>query len=115
MATPKITFIGAGSSVFMNNIVGDVLQRKALAGARIALMDINLERLEESAAIAGKLVQTLGVPATVETFGDQRRALEGASRSARRPAAFPPRAVSSRIIRALSAGSRDTCTSVMRR
>jgi alpha-galactosidase len=78
MATPKITFIGAGSAVFMKNIVGDVLQRPALAGARIALMDINEQRLEESAVIAGKLIQTLGVPATVETFTDQRAALDGA-------------------------------------
>jgi alpha-galactosidase len=77
MATPKVTFIGAGSSVFMKNIVGDLLQRPALSGARIALMDINEQRLEESAVIAGKLVTTLGVPATVETFTDQRRALEG--------------------------------------
>jgi alpha-galactosidase len=78
MLNPKITFIGAGSSVFMKNIVGDVLQREALGGARIALMDINPQRLEESEIIAGKLVQTLGVAATVETFTDQRKALEGA-------------------------------------
>ena len=77
MKNPKITFIGAGSSVFMKNIVGDVLHRKALAGARVALMDINEQRLAESAIIAGKLIQTLGVPATVETFTDQRAALEG--------------------------------------
>ncbi|MDR3476189.1 MAG: alpha-glucosidase/alpha-galactosidase [Devosia sp.] len=77
-AVPKITFIGAGSSVFMKNIVGDVLQRPALAGARIALMDINPQRLEESAIIAGKLIQTLGVPATVETYSSQREALDKA-------------------------------------
>ena len=35
MANPKITFIGAGSAVFMKNIVGDILQRPALAGATI--------------------------------------------------------------------------------
>ena len=74
----KITFIGAGSSVFMKNIVGDVLQREALSGARIALMDINPTRLEESSIIAGKLIQTLGVKATVETYTDQRQALAGA-------------------------------------
>src|SRR5882757_5707254 len=79
MPNPKITFIGAGSSVFMKNIVGDVLQREALAGARIALMDINPTRLEESEVIASKLVQTLGVPATVETFSNQREALDGAN------------------------------------
>ncbi len=78
MPNPKITFIGAGSTVFMKNIVGDVLQRDALRDARIALMDINAERLEESAVIAGKMVQTLGTNATVETFSDQRKALAGA-------------------------------------
>ncbi|MEQ1769477.1 MAG: alpha-glucosidase/alpha-galactosidase [Devosia sp.] len=78
MPNPKITFIGAGSTVFMKNIVGDVLQRDALRDARIALMDINPERLAESAVIAGKLVQTLGTKATIETFDDQRRALDGA-------------------------------------
>ena len=60
MPNPKITFIGAGSTVFMKNIVGDVLQREALADAHIALMDINPQRLEESAVIAGKLVADAG-------------------------------------------------------
>lgn len=77
MANPKITFIGAGSSVFMKNIVGDILHRPALAGAEIRLMDINPTRLEESAIIAGKLVNTLDVPATVKTYSNQREALDG--------------------------------------
>ncbi len=77
MANPKITFIGAGSSVFMKNIVGDVLQRPALGGAEIRLMDINPGRLEESEIIAGKLIQTLGVPASIKTYSNQREALDG--------------------------------------
>ncbi|MFD2646225.1 alpha-glucosidase/alpha-galactosidase [Devosia albogilva] len=77
MANPKITFIGAGSSVFMKNIVGDILQRPALAGAQIRLMDINPTRLEESEIIAKKLIATLDVPATVETYSNQRQALDG--------------------------------------
>lgn len=77
MTNPRITFIGAGSSVFMKNIVGDILQRPALAGATIRLMDIDPVRLDESAVIARKLIATLGVPATVETYADQRRSLEG--------------------------------------
>ena len=77
MPNPKITFIGAGSTVFMKNIVGDVLQREALRDARFALMDINPQRLDESAVIAGKMIQTLGTKATIETFADQRKALEG--------------------------------------
>ncbi|MEO6013036.1 MAG: alpha-glucosidase/alpha-galactosidase [Devosia sp.] len=78
MSNPKVTFIGAGSAVFMRNIVGDVLQRPALQGAKIALMDINPQRLEESAVIARKLISTLDVSATVETYSDQRKALDGA-------------------------------------
>src|SRR5690606_16012528 len=49
----------------------------ALSGATIRLMDINPQRLEESEVIAGKLIATLGVPARVESYSDQRRALEG--------------------------------------
>lgn len=75
---PKITFIGAGSTVFMKNIIGDVLQRPALSGAKIALMDINPQRLAESAIVAGKLAKTLDAKAVIETHTDRRRALEKA-------------------------------------
>lgn len=78
MAKPKIAFVGAGSTVFMKNIIGDVLQRPALQGATIALMDINPQRLEESAIVVNKLVSTLRVPAKVETHTDRRAALDDA-------------------------------------
>ena len=77
-ANPKIIFIGAGSTVFMKNIIGDVLQRPALDGAHIALMDINPERLEESEIVVSKMISTLGVGATTSTHLDQREALDGA-------------------------------------
>src|SRR5690606_40467297 len=67
----------AGSAVFMKNIVGDILQRPALGGATIRLMDINPKRLEESEIIAKKLIATLGVSAAVETYSNQRQALDG--------------------------------------
>jgi len=75
---PKIAFIGAGSTVFMKNIVGDVLQRPDLANAYIALMDINPDRLEDSEIVARKVVQTLDVGASVTTHLDRREALDGA-------------------------------------
>ena len=78
MANPRIAFIGAGSTVFMKNIIGDVLQSPAISGATIALMDINPERLKESEIVAGKLISTLGVKAKVETYGDRRKALDKA-------------------------------------
>ncbi len=78
-ANPRIAFIGAGSTVFMKNIIGDILQRKATSGATIALMDPNPERLKESAIVAGKIISTLDVKAKLETHLNQRKALEGAN------------------------------------
>ena len=72
-ANPRITFIGAGSTVFMKNIIGDILQRPATSGATIALMDINPERLAESEIVASKIIRTLGVKAKVETHSNQKK------------------------------------------
>lgn len=74
----KITFIGAGSTIFMKNILGDVLQYPALQNSKIALMDIDQTRLEESELVACKLVQSLGAEAKIETYTQQRAALDGA-------------------------------------
>jgi len=74
----KIAFIGAGSTVFMKNLIGDALSMPALAGATIALMDIDKQRLDESELVARKMIASLGVTATVETHMNQRRAIEGA-------------------------------------
>lgn len=75
---PKITFIGAGSTVFMKNIVSDVLQCEALRNAHIALMDIDRGRLADARIVAEKIVASLGVGATVSSHSDQREALDGA-------------------------------------
>ncbi|MEJ5200553.1 MAG: alpha-glucosidase/alpha-galactosidase, partial [Anaerolineae bacterium] len=42
---PKITFIGAGSTVFAKNLLGDILSYPELANSTIALHDIDPERL----------------------------------------------------------------------
>ncbi len=60
MSAPKITFIGAGSTVFVKNILGDVFQRPALKSAHIALMDIDETRLEESHIVVRKLMDFRG-------------------------------------------------------
>ena len=44
----KICFIGAGSTIFMKNILGDVLHYPALKNAHIARMDIGETRIWES-------------------------------------------------------------------
>ena len=74
----KIAFIGAGSTIFMKNIVGDCLCFPALDGATFALMDIDETRLEESALVARKLVAASKQSARIEATTDRRRALDGA-------------------------------------
>ncbi len=44
----KITFMGAGSTVFAKNIIGDCLLTESLRDAQIALYDIDHERLKDS-------------------------------------------------------------------
>ena len=79
MSFPKIAFIGAGSTVFMKNIVGDILQWEALKGAHFSLMDINHQRLLESELVFNKLVSSLEVQATCSVHSDQKEALREAN------------------------------------
>lgn len=44
----KITFMGAGSTVFAKNVLGDVMLTESLRECTIALYDIDAQRLEES-------------------------------------------------------------------
>jgi len=44
----KITFMGAGSTVFVRNVLGDCMCREALKDSRFALYDIDGQRLKES-------------------------------------------------------------------
>ncbi len=51
----KITFLGAGSTIFARNVLGDVMCTPALCQCEIALYDIDETRLKESE----KLLQTI--------------------------------------------------------
>ena len=44
----KITFMGAGSTVFAKNVLGDTMMADCFHEIEIALYDIDGERLEES-------------------------------------------------------------------
>ena len=48
---PKITFMGAGSTVFAKNVLGDCMLTEALCESEIALYDIDGDRLRESFAM----------------------------------------------------------------
>lgn len=75
----KITFIGAGSTVFAKNLIGDILSFPELADSTISLFDIDEARLKTSEVVARRIAQTLGASATVEATTDRARALDGAS------------------------------------
>lgn len=45
---PKITFMGAGSTIFVKNVIGDSMLTPALCSSEIALYDIDGARLDES-------------------------------------------------------------------
>ena len=66
----------AGSTIFIKNILGDVLHYLALKNAHIAIVDIDEARLLESQLVAQKLILSLKVDARITTHLSQREALE---------------------------------------
>jgi alpha-galactosidase len=74
----RIAFVGAGSTIFLRNIVGDALLTPSLADATFALMDIDPARLAESEALVRRMIATVGTGARVEATTERRRALAGA-------------------------------------
>ncbi len=77
-AVAKITFIGAGSTVFARNLLGDIVGHEELAGSEITLFDIDAERLATSELVARRVAGALDAPAKISTTTDRRAALDGA-------------------------------------
>ena len=80
---PKITFIGAGSSVFAKNVLGDALALESLQDSHIALYDVDAQRLKDSQLMIETINRTSnGGRATITAHlgPEQRReALAGAN------------------------------------
>jgi alpha-galactosidase len=74
----RIVFLGAGSTVFARNLLGDILGYEELAGSEIVLHDIDQERLATSELVARRLATALNAPAKIVSELDRRAALEGA-------------------------------------
>ena len=55
----KIAFMGAGSTIFARNVLGDVMSTEALRECEIALYDIDPVRLEESRRILTVINQNI--------------------------------------------------------
>jgi alpha-galactosidase len=75
----KITFIGAGSTVFAKNLIGDILSLPELSDSSICLFDIDEARLKSSEIVARRIVRTLGSSASLEVTTDRGRAFDGAA------------------------------------
>ena len=74
----KITFIGAGSTVFMKSILADILLEPELNSFEIALHDIDPKRLKTSQIVADNICKSLKAPASIKTMLDRKEALKGA-------------------------------------
>lgn len=78
----KITFMGAGSTVFAKNVLGDVMLADSLHQVDIALYDIDKVRLEESKLLIDALNKNCNEGrAKVETYlgvENRKKALAGA-------------------------------------
>ncbi len=78
----KITFIGAGSTIFAKNVLGDCLLTPSLRDAEIALYDIDPARLDDSHRMLEAINRTMNQGrAHISTYcgvGERRKALSGA-------------------------------------
>ena len=75
----KITFLGAGSSVFVKNVLGDCLQTDCLREYEYALFDIDPVRLEESYMMLSNINRNSnGGKAKIVKYTDRLEALRGA-------------------------------------
>lgn len=95
----KITFIGAGSTVFCKSVLGDVLLTPALVeNLEISLYDIDSDRLAESFAVVSALNKKYnGGRAIIKTYcGEQNR------KDALRNARF--------VVNAIQVGGYEPCT-----
>ena len=78
----KITFMGAGSTVFAKNVIGDSMLTPALRDFEFALYDIDADRLEESYIMVNALNKNINEGrATISKYlgvENRRNALRGA-------------------------------------
>ncbi len=94
----KIAFLGAGSTVFARNVLGDCMCTPALCEAEIALYDINAQRLADSEVILNAINKNINSGrAKIKTYlgvEQRREALRGAN--------F--------VVNAIQVGGYDPCT-----
>ena len=90
----KIVFMGAGSSVFVKNVVGDCMLSPVLKDSEFALYDIDPVRLEDSRRMLTALNHNMGGHAQITAYlgvEKRREALRGAAYVIKEVYGKPPR------------------------
>jgi len=93
----KITFMGAGSTIFARNVIGDCMLTDSLKDSIFALYDIDAKRIEESRVILEAMRKTYGGFGKIECYvgiENRKEALRGAN--------F--------VVNAIQVGGYDPCT-----
>ncbi|UOQ87196.1 alpha-glucosidase/alpha-galactosidase [Gracilibacillus salinarum] len=90
----KITFLGAGSTVFAKNVLGDCMTVEALKDFEFALFDIDQERLHDSEMMLNNMKSSIAPTVKVKAYQDRKEALRGAKY----------------VINAIQVGGYDPCT-----
>ena len=93
----KITFMGAGSTIFARNVLGDCMCSPVLEDSEISLYDIDGKRLKESETILQAINNGLGNKAKIKTYlgvENRKRALKD----------------SNFVVNAVNVGLYDPCT-----
>ena len=88
----KITFLGAGSTIFAKNVLGDVLLSSTLKNdLTIALYDISEERLNESYVVIDKLNKKYNDGAAIieKYLGVEKRKDKNSGKGACHPLSLP--------------------------
>ena len=76
----KICFIGAGSTIFAKNVLGDAMLTSSLQDAEIALYDIDETRLKESELMLKTINKNSNQNrAKIQSFSDRKEALKDAN------------------------------------
>ncbi len=93
----KITFMGAGSTVFARNVIGDCMCVESLRDSVFALYDIDADRIEESRIILEAMKAAKGGFGKIECYvGEENR------KEALKNADF--------VVNAIQVGGYDPCT-----
>lgn len=91
---PRITFMGAGSTIFAKSVLGDCILTPEIKDLEISLHDIDPVRLEDSKMMLENLAANAGRKIRIDASLDRKKALKGAKY----------------VVNAIQAGGYDPCT-----